>query len=397
MNKQKKRTTPKYTMIETMEALQDFCDQNRDVDYLSFDTEFIGEKRYYPKLCLIQAATVHGNYLIDPIKLKDIRLFLELISSPNILKITHSGENDYRILYNQFGVTPKNTFDTQIAAGFAGYSYPVSFQRLINGELKFHVDKGFSVSDWESRPINTRQLQYALNDVIYLKDLYDSLKEKLSGERFEWAGEEMQKREDPTFYFVSPLKEIANNSLIYKLRKTQDKIFLLRILRWRDNQARQKDASKNMILDGKMLNEIAKNMGSGRAALRNHRRIPSHILRKYEDALFEMYEETPTKEELELLKALPKSSKDNPEKDIFLDVLYLYIKYKAVEFDVAPSLLISKRELQPIKTDNSFFPEVLKGGWRKKLLGETCLNWIRDKKPIRASMVNGQLTWVMKA
>ena len=89
-----------YNLIETQDDLEHFYRTNKNVTQLAFDTEFVGEKRYYTLLCLVQVATEHGFYLIDPLKIKDLRPFLRLLEDPNILKITHAGENDYRLLLN---------------------------------------------------------------------------------------------------------------------------------------------------------------------------------------------------------------------------------------------------------------------------------------------------------
>ena len=102
--------------------------------WLAFDTEFIGEKRYYTLLCLIQVKCETGTYLLDSLKIPDLTPFLRLIEDERITKITHAGDNDYRLLNILYGTIPKNIFDTQIAAGFIGYRYPMSFGKLVEAE-----------------------------------------------------------------------------------------------------------------------------------------------------------------------------------------------------------------------------------------------------------------------
>ena len=152
-----------YTLIETKEGVQAFLDENQNIEWMGFDTEFIGEKRFHTLLCLVQLATENGYYLLDTIKLKTYPGILDLFTDPKILKLTHAGENDYRIFYNQFGIIPVNVFDTQLAAGFVGYKYPTSFQKLVEKELGVFVPKGYTVSDWEERPFSPKQISYALN------------------------------------------------------------------------------------------------------------------------------------------------------------------------------------------------------------------------------------------
>jgi len=93
--------TMDFVLIEDAAALQQFLDENKSVSWMSFDTEFVGEKRYVTLICLIQVGTENGFYLIDPLKVKDLSGFFSMLENPSILKITHAGENDYRLLYRE--------------------------------------------------------------------------------------------------------------------------------------------------------------------------------------------------------------------------------------------------------------------------------------------------------
>jgi ribonuclease D len=169
-------TLTKYQLIEDQRALDRFYDELRDVEWMCFDTEFVGEKRFRTLICLIQVTCPAGNYLLDPIRLPNIDPLLDLISNPDILKITHAGENDYRLLYQQYGILPSNVFDTQIAAGMLGYHYPSGLGKIVSGELNINLRKGYAVTDWESRPFSQKQLDYALEDVVILEPLWRKLK-----------------------------------------------------------------------------------------------------------------------------------------------------------------------------------------------------------------------------
>ena len=147
-----------FELITTKEGLEHFAQINADIEWMCFDSEFVGEKRFTTRLCLIQVATEHGLFLIDPFPLKSLGPFLKMIEDPKIIKITHAGENDYRLLYATHGTIPKNTFDTQIAAGFLGYRYPLAFKKLVETELKINLNQSFTVADWEARPVNQNQL-----------------------------------------------------------------------------------------------------------------------------------------------------------------------------------------------------------------------------------------------
>ena len=265
-----------YLLLETEEDLEKFYQDNKNVEWIGFDTEFIGEKRFHTLLCVVQISTPNGNYVIDALAIKDFTSITRLIENPKILKITHAGENDYRLFYKKFGIIPENTFDTQIAAGFVGYKYPSSFQKIVDKELKIHVPKGYTVSDWEARPINKKQINYALNDVVYLKKLYDRLTDKLIMlNRQKWVKEECEKMENKAFYKIPKHKEAFKNNMIASLNP-QEQVFLLRLYDWRIKEASEKNYSKEMILPSKMISTIVRNINSGKNALKHDRRPVSY-------------------------------------------------------------------------------------------------------------------------
>ncbi len=389
--------TKKIVSIEKEEDLEKFYLENKDVEWIGFDTEFVGEKRYYTLLCLIQIATENGFYLIDPLKIKDLTPLLKMIEDPAILKITHAGENDYRLFNSYFGVLPKNVFDTQVAAGFIGYKYPISFSQLVEKETKIHLKKGYTVSDWESRPINKKQMEYALNDVIYLEQLWKSLTNKLEKlNRTEWVVEEFQKMELAETYYFDPNKEALNNSIILGLN-LKEQVFLIRLYTWRRLEAERKNYSKEMILPAKFIAAFVRNMKSGKASLLNHRRVPDRIIEKNWNAFEALYHEKPKEEELELLNKIPPSPQENPSHEALMEIMYLIIKYKCYKKNIAPDLVVNRTDFKKMKADFQYFDEKLAAGWRNEMVGEQMVHWLRNRENLEISMHNGQFTMKVKS
>lgn len=381
-----------YMLIETFEALEVFYEENKSVEWLGFDTEFVGEKRYHTLLCLIQISSVHGYYLIDPVKLKDIGLFLKLIEDPAIIKITHAGENDYRLLKKYYNVLPKNIFDVQIAAGFVGYKYPISFGKIVEKELKVYLRKGYTVSDWESRPFNQKQLRYALDDVVYLKGLYDKLKGKLEKlNRLEWVKEEFDKRGTAEFYYIDPNREAFQNSLILGL-SAKDQVFLIRMYKWRRSEAERKNYSKEMVLPAKYIGAIVRNVKSGKGALINHRRIPNKLVDNHWNQFNELYQQPVTEEEEALLKRIPPPANDYTQEDTLIEMLSLIIRYICNEKNIAPDLVIPRSGFKKMKADSAYFDESYAKGWREELLGETMLNWLRHRDKLHLILEDDRFT-----
>lgn len=377
--------TSDHHYINTAEALNSFYQANHSVEWMGFDTEFVGEKTFVPLLCLIQVTTPNGTYLIDTIRLQNIEPFLKLIKDPKILKITHAGENDYRLIYQKYHVLPQNIFDTQIAGGFIGYNYPVSFANLLAGELKIRLDKGSAVSDWESRPISKKQLQYALNDVIYLERLWKKISKKLHDKNREtWVNEEFEKMQQAKSYANDGNKEFLSNSMIPKL-KDPEKLFLLRLYRWRISMAEQKNYPKERILQKKLIAHIVKGVKGGKEALLHNRLIPEHVVQKNAKTFEQLYQAPITKEEQGVLNSVMNNKPINPKIDAVMDILYLGMKIICAEQKVAPELVVNRSNFKKMKWDLDYFDNSLTDTWRYKLLGENVINSIKKRSELQVN------------
>lgn len=381
-----------YQFIDTPAQLETFYQENKEVPWLCFDTEFVGEKRYWPRLCLIQVATEKGNYLIDPFQCGKLDLFLALMEDAKICKITHAGDNDYRLLNNLFGTVPKNVFDTQIAAGFLGYRYPISFRKLVETELGWHLKKGYAVADWEARPFQQRQLNYALEDVLPLYRLWRKASERLKRYKREaWAKEEFQKLETASYYEKSPYHEAVNSNMIKSLAN-KEKLFFLRLTKWRVETAEKRNHSKEMVLPSKMINHIVRNVGAGKDALKKNRRIPDKVTDKLGDVFVQLYQLEESEEERSMLAKIPDFDKgDDQNEDIIIDLLYLLIKYKCIEDKVATSLVCSKNQLLRFKLDRTYREAAIGHGWRRIFLGDDMASWLDNMEDLKLEINGGKI------
>lgn len=380
----------RFTLIEDVDALEDFARQHEQTEWMCFDTEFIGEKRFITTICLIQVASPEGVFLIDPLKCADLQPFLDLLANDRILKITHAGANDYRLFYTHYGIVPRNTFDTQVAAGFVGYKYPVAFNKLVDSELDIRLSKGYSVTNWEARPFQKKQLRYALDDVIYLYDLWQNLGNKLRKRgRYEWAEEEFRQLEEPSAYEQDPYKEAFQSNLIKSLRP-KEQLFLIRLFLWRTEEARRKDHSKEMIIPGKFISAIVRAIHSGHDALRHNRRLPDKLIGRYGKIFMELYERPMSEEERQLLKQLPRDNSDNPKQDILMEMLDLLVRYKCLEEGVSPQLVLPRGALKKMKNDKDYFEDSIENGWRKTFLGAEIVNWFKNRRHLKIEFNNGK-------
>lgn len=370
-----------YTFIQTKEQLDLFYLKNKAVDWICFDTEFVGEKRFETLLCLIQVITSEEVYIIDPLAIGDIQPFLLLLQDEKICKITHAGENDYRVFYHAYGVLPRNTFDTQIAAGFAGYAYPISFIKLVEKELNVQLDKTYTVADWEKRPLNKEQVQYALNDVLPLPELWRRLDRKVRDlGRYDWLTDESRKLETAEQYIRDPVEDALYNPLIRTLKPTKQ-LFLIRLYQWRFQEARRKNYSLDMILPAKWISTIVKQIESGKKAMLNNRVLPKWIAETYWDSLHELYHSPPSAEERDILHKIQPLSSIDTKQQLDGEMLYLLIKYRCYEARIAPELVLNKSDLSYARQDRLFHLD--DHNWRKAFLGEEMVSWLDEKKNLQ--------------
>lgn len=380
-----------FEIVTTQKDLTQFAEAVKDCTWLAFDTEFIGEKRYYTLLCLIQVKCEAGLFLIDPLNLDDLSPFLALMEDPAICKITHAGDNDYRLLNTLYGTIPKNLFDTQIAAGFLGHRYPISFAKLMEEELNKNLTKGFGVTDWQQRPMKQNQLKYALEDVLYLKELYDQMMRKLEKVgRAHWALEECNTMADPDYYEKDPHHEFFTSRLVQTSR-SKDQLFLLRLYEWRRNEAEQKNYSKEMILSSKIIGSLTKAVRSGKEALLGDRRLPARTIQRYSDLFLDMYNQAASEEEKALIKSIPRQEREEEEDDMLLEFLYILMKYRCGEQHISHQLVMPRSAIKKMKNDAQVRKSLLGSGWRSELMGENFITWLKDFDKLHLNIEGGHI------
>src|SRR3954452_628684 len=178
-------------LIATPSGLAGLVDHLRASGRFAFDTEFVSEETFEPVLCLIQVATRDRLAVVDPLAIRDLSPFCEVVNDPAVEVVMHAASEDLRICRFQTGVVPRRVYDVQIAAGLVGFGYPLSLVNLIGQALRGSVAGSETRTDWRRRPLSPAQLRYALDDVRYLLELADLLGAELRRlGREAWADEE---------------------------------------------------------------------------------------------------------------------------------------------------------------------------------------------------------------
>ena len=368
--------------LETQDIFEKVMAEIASHPWIGFDTEFVGEKYYIPVLGLLQIIAGNEIYLVDTIKIRNLDAFLRIVSDPEVLKITHAGDNDYRLLFTLFGVTPRNTFDTQIAAGFVGYNYPSGFGKIVEKELRVTLAKSHTVADWEARPLDPKAVEYAIEDVKYLPALHEQLTRKLKRHHREsWAREENRKWEVPSFYAVDPDKELFSNDLVHQL-DAREKVFLMRLYRWRIRTASELNIPRETVLQSRYISTIARATKGGANSFKANRTMHENVWKKHLDTWQQLWKEPATPEERSILDGMVRPAQEDPEREWTMELLYHFVKKQCLEHEISAALLLPRGDFNRLKSGSDDFDLSLLEGWRAELLGDGLVRWLREGGPV---------------
>ena len=339
-----------------------------DENIISIDTEFVRNKTFYPQLCLLQIGTSTGSYAIDPNKISNLPLLKKILRNKNILKIFHSPRQDIEIFFNLFGSLPNNIFDTQIAYSFISQEYQISYEKIVLNILKIKLDKTFQYYDWTLRPINENQLNYALNDVYYLRKIYFKLEKKLkSKNRFDWALEESKIYLNKKLYLNSPENYWKN---IYPSKTKNLNLFKLKkIFEWREEKCINFNISRKLVFSDKDLITLTKspkklNSLSIKYKLENKDLvILNKILSNDTDTLFE--------KETKILN-------NNIE---LLTLLKFILKLISNESNISQNLIATTSDLEKLKFNNNKNSRLFKT-WRNEVFGNKIKKFLNNELKI---------------
>jgi ribonuclease D len=254
-------------IIADSATLTSFCGALRGAPYIAVDTEFMREKSYYARLCLVQVA--HGDHAaaIDPLAPGiDLAPLRDLLLDPATVKVFHAAGQDLEIFFEKTGRVPAPVYDTQIAAAACGLGEQPSYASVVASLLGEEVDKSSQITDWSRRPLTDRQVAYALGDVTHLCHVYERLVADLAGRgRTGWVAEEMAGLLDERRYRVEPWDAWRRLRVRGANRKTL--VVLREVAAWRERTAMERDLPRPWVLHDDAIVEIAQNPPTDREQL----------------------------------------------------------------------------------------------------------------------------------
>lgn len=244
--------------ISTVEDLQAFCDRARTFPAVAVDTEFLRERTYHPRLCLVQVATPDECVAIDPLAIDDLSSLAALMGDPSVVKVFHACSQDMEVLLHTLGVPPAPVFDTQVAAAFLGERLQISYNGLVHAFCGVTLAKTESLTDWSRRPLSEKQLEYALDDVRYLIVAYHVIYDRLQEQgRMSWVADEVANIADRAHYVVEPREMYTRVKRITSCTRRQLAV-ARELAAWRETRAERSDVPRKWVMSDEVLLALVK-------------------------------------------------------------------------------------------------------------------------------------------
>jgi len=262
--------TLQYDSINTVDELEQFCEEIADCKQIGFDTEFVSEETYRPQLCLIQVAAGDRLAIIDPEYVEDTTSFWNLLTEPGRTVIAHAAREECRFCYRFTGKPISGLFDTQLAAGFVGMEYPASLGNLVQRMVNKTLPKGETRTNWGRRPLSEDQITYALNDVVDLSEMHDKLESMVIDlNRQDWLTEEtgvFQQKVIDAETRENWRRVSGSSGLNPRQLETVRQIWL-----WREDRAKSIDRLPRRVLRDDLIVELAKRGSTDQNKIKNIR------------------------------------------------------------------------------------------------------------------------------
>jgi len=352
--------------IDNTEKLTRLVSDLADADWLAIDTEFMREKTYYPQLCLLQIGTPEITACIDPLVLPDMDILLDLIYDHKKIKVMHSGSQDLEIFYHLRGSLPQPIFDTQIAAPLLGSQEQAGYARLVEEILGVRLAKVHTRADWSHRPLTGAQIQYAADDVIYLCQLYEVLRDRLAEKnRLSWLESDFTALTDPGKYSNSPEKAWRRVKGAQKLHGKALSV-AQHLAQWREQIAQQQNKPRGWIIKDDVLVDLARQQPVNMNILKRIRGLNESVSKRYGQVILELIQ-TAAKLLPEPLPEYTKRKKLKPDQEALVDLMCSLVQLRASENEMNATQLASRKDLQYLIQGETNL-DLLKG-WRVKMVG----------------------------
>ena len=363
--------------IDTPDQLAKLCEQIKKETWLALDTEFLREKTYYPKFCLLQIATPEWVACVDPIALPKLDALFEALYNPAIVKVFHSCRQDLEIFFQWTGKLPSPIFDTQVAAPLLGFQDNPGYAMLVSSLLSVNLNKAHTRADWSKRPLTEAELEYAADDVIYLCQIYQIMVQKLTAlGRIDWLKNDFAELTNPALYKVDP--ETAWFKIKGKNKLTGKQLSIIQTLaQWREKIAQAEDRPKSWLLRDELLFDLAKLQPETVQELANVRGINERSVNRYGKELCQLITAAKNRPPVPLHEK-DRSAKKSQQEEAILDILTALVRVRAEENALNPTILASRKDLEELLSNGDDECPLLHG-WRYTMAGKELVGLLKGE------------------
>jgi ribonuclease D len=364
----------KFIHIKDDIQFAELCDSLKDSSVIGLDTEFVRETSYYPVFCLLQISFGSNIACIDPLSLSSMELLRGVLLNPATLKVLHSCRQDIEVLFHHFGEIPINIHDTQIAAALAGIAEHIGYSNLTEYLLGIHLNKDETRTDWSARPLTSRQLRYAADDVAYLQPSHQLLTSTLKRHgRLDWLDEDCNSILCPELYIVDPINAWRRFKGTRKLHDSQ--INRLRtIAEWREKVAQTANIPRTWVMKDEFVYILAKDTRIQLSSIPIIRGLKSKDQKKHVENLMDLLNQSDSciMSDTHSYGELPDET--DTRKKTLLKTMSSHIKQRSSELGISPSILATRADLEDLME----LPTRgrLISGWRYEVIGRSLQGFI---------------------
>lgn len=371
-------------LITRPDVFEEVIDYLRTQPAVAVDTEFLRKRTYRPRLCLIQLASRNRVFAIDPFQIKDLQSLGELFKDKKITKVFHSCTQDLQVIYDSMGVIPKPIFDTQVAYALQSTQPSIGLGPLLQTVMQVKIPKSESASDWSQRPLDPKQVDYAYDDVRYLVECADRLKQRLKERnRVRWAEEEFVRLASPK----TIVPQVNEAYLKIKQRKTlslEQLENLKAAAAWREELAIKSNLPKHWILpDDDLVGAVRAWPLSAHALSRRSAFNTRVIGHRQRTELIHRIEQARSRTAESGYTVVPQLREDQ-QSSVALPtrLLGLLVRAYSDTHHIAAEMLATTEDLSRLVSHPHAPNRVLKG-WRKEAIGAQLVDVIEGKLSVR--------------